>query len=84
MKVSAEGWNHSTPAEFCGWFRCSEVDLGSWALATLKKGDFRWRPAGKVELELYLNEYLPKLKGTWIERDREKIDRPGLMAGRKA
>ena len=72
MKLITERWNNLTPAEFCGWFGCGAEDLGTRALATLKTGDFRWRPAKKAELQEHLKEYLPKLKGTWIERDREK------------
>jgi SAM-dependent methyltransferase len=65
-------WENITPADFCAWFRCKESDLGARPLATLRKGDFRWKPAGKDERERYLMNYLPKLKSSWIERDREK------------
>lgn len=72
MKSCNSSWRVISASDFCLWFHCKEFELGTRGLATLQKGDFRWRPAEKNDLERYLMEYLPKLKGSWIERDREQ------------
>lgn len=65
-------WSKITSEEFAGWFRCEKHSLGPDSLSTLEQSDLRWRQTSKIEAEEYILEYIKKLEGEWIERDREQ------------
>jgi hypothetical protein len=65
-------WKTISADIFAEQFQCQPSDLGENALATLQNLDFRWCPSNKKDAEDYLLEFLPKLQGTWIERNRDE------------
>lgn len=65
-------WHTISAEVFAERFQCQTIDLGEDALATLKGSDLRWRPSTKRDAEDYILEFLSRLQGTWIERNREQ------------